>query len=831
METLWQDFRFALRTLRKNLSVTVLAVTSLALAIAGNTAVYSLVNSFLYRPVPYQGVERLELVGERNSDARRGQLTTTSPANYLDFAERQSSFQQMAAYRNGAYSYDSGGEAPEQLAVGEVTPGFFELLGVGAAWGRPFLPEEGVAGRNRVVLLSHDFWTERYGGRGAPAGTSSRWPAGASPRWPASGASPRLLASGETLKLNGEVYDVVGVVEEDFEWVLGPNLELWVPLALDSGAEPRQLRNLFAVARLADGVGRKAAQAEMETLMAQLVEEYPEANRGFAVELLNMREDIPDRRNQIFFRLMQVALLFVLLIACANIANLLLARSWAREREIAIRSSIGASRRRIIFQLFTESMMTAAIAGILGVALGYAGMKLIAGALANQLPSFWIPTLDVRVLGYTLAVTLLGGVLFGLAPVVQTSRFDLSASLKDGSQSSTTGGGRRLASSALVIAEVAFAVAFLAGAAMMINTFKTMQSSDPGFDTDNMLIMRLDLPESRYESDEKKVAGVEQAMERLGALPGVRAVTVSNLAPRTPFLPQAPYEIEGRPVAGDQALPRVSWLSISHGYFEALGLALDRGRAFSAADGLDTTPVAVINQAMAERYWSGESPLGKRLKIQGEWREIVGVAATVRHDIILRSDSASVVYIPWAQQPVGVFGVTLRTEVAPESLSEAVRRELLAFDRNIALTQVRSLNAFVEQFWVGQRVFTVILGGFGILALILAALGTYGVLAYSVAQRTHEIGIRMAIGAGRGTVIRMIVRQGLTLAVLGIILGIPLVLVEIKAISAVFAGLAPVEPSSVVGVGLVLALVTLVASALPARRAASVDPIRALRWE
>ena len=814
METSWQDVRFAFRTLRKNLSVTVLAVASLALAIAGNTAVFSLVNSFLYRPIPYHQVERLEFIGERNSDVLRGQLTTTSAANYLDFAERQSSFQQMAAYRAGAYSYDAGGDRPEQLTVGEVTPGFFDLLGAGAAWGRPFLAEEGVPGRDRVVLLSHDFWTEHYGGRDDLAG--------------------------ETLKLNGEIYDVVGVISEDFEWMLAPNTELWAPLALERGAAPRQRRDIFAVGRLAEGVDSEAAQAEIDTLMAQLVEEYPAANRGYSAELLNLRHDIPDSRNKIFFRLMQAALVFVLLIACANIANLLLARSQAREREIAIRNSIGASRRRIIFQLFTESMLMAAIAGVIGTALGFAGVKLIGNAFASFLPSFWIPTLDLRVLRYTLAVTLAGGVLFGLAPVLQTSRFDLLSSLKDGSAGATTGGKRRLASNALVVVEVAFAVAFLAGATMMINTFKTMQTTDAGFDTSGILTLRADLPDSRYGTGEEQVLGAEQVMERLGALPGVRAATISNQLPRTPFLPQGSFEVEGQPVADEQALPQASWLSTGHGYFQALGIPIQRGRAFSAADDLGAPKVAIINEALAERIRSGgslpgegraEHALGQRLKVQGEWREIVGVAATVNHSVVLRAETTSVIYLPWAQQPEPAFGVVLKAEVDPESLAEPSRKELLAFDRNIALTQVMTLEAFIEQFWVGQQVFTAILGGFGALALVLAALGTYGVLAYSVAQRTHEIGVRMAIGAGRGAVMKMIVRQGLILGVVGIVLGIPLVLLQIKVIQAIFAGLVPVEPASVLGAGLVLALVTLVASALPARRAASVDPIRALRWE
>ncbi|MEE8525867.1 MAG: ABC transporter permease, partial [Thermoanaerobaculia bacterium] len=765
-----------------------------------------LVSGFLYRPIPYQDVDRLMLIGERNSDLLKGQLTTTSPANFLDFRERQSSFQQLAAFEGGVVSYDSGGDRPEQLAAGKVTPGFFELVGVEPVQGRPFLAEEGVRGRDRVVLLSHEFWTERYGGDTDP--------------------------SGETLELNGEHYDVLGVIGEDFEWILAPNTKVWLPLVLEHDSAPRQRRSTFAIGRLADGVSDDGARAEMETLMAQLVDEYPDANRGYEVQLLNLREDVPDSRNRIFFAMIQVALLFVLLIACANVANLLLSRSQAREREIAIRNSIGASRGRIVFQLFTESMIMALIAGAVGIGLGLVGIKLVGNALGGFLPSFWIPTLDLRVLAYSLAVTVFGGVLFGLAPVLQTARFDLLSGLKDGNQGATMGGRRRWASNALVVLELAFAVAFLAGASMMIRTFQTMQTSEAGFDTGNLLVMQVDLPDSRYGSETEQNLGAEQVVTHLGAIPGVRAATVSNLFPRMPFLADETFEIEGQVLAEDQALPQAGWLSAGLDYFQTLGVRLQKGRGFTAADQVGRPPVAVINAAMAERYWSGENPIGKRLTIQGARREIVGVVDTVHHDFLI-SDSGGkpFVYLPWKQSPATTFAVALRTDVEPGTLTESVRRELLAFDRSASVTQVQTLDAFIEQFWVGQNVFTVILGGFGVLALVLAALGTYGVLAYSVARRTHEIGIRMAIGANRGAVLKMIIRQGLLLGVLGLLLGIPLILAQIKIISGIFAGLVPVEPTSVLGVVAVLAVVTLVASALPARRAASVDPIEALRCE
>lgn len=800
---LWQDFRFALRILRKNLGVTVLAVSSLALAIAGNTTVYSLINSFVNRPLPYRQVERLELIGERSSDALAGQIVTTSPANYLDFVQRQKAFTKIAAFQGAVSSLDSASDEPEQLTTGAVTPGFFALLGTVPIWGRSFAREEAVRGGAHVVVLGNAFWHQRFGGR--------------------------VDLSGESLELNGEHYSIIGVLPADFEWLLAANTEIWIPLVLERATAARNRRNLFAIGRLRDGVKETVAQAEMDTLMEQLTQEYPDANRGFTVELLNMRTEIPDARNRLFMTIMQVALLFVLLIACANVANLLLARSQAREREIAVRASLGARRERIVRQLLTESMVTATIAGILGVALGYAGLRLVGNAFAGLLPSFWMPRLDLHVLTYSLGVTLLGGVLFGLAPVLQTGRFDLLPALKDGTQGATSSGRRKLASNLLVVAEIGCALAFLAGSSMMIHTFQTMQTADAGFATTRLLVMRVDLPDVRYDTAEKQVAGVRQITAQLAAAPGVRSLAVSNLSPRTPFVPEEAFEIAGRPAGKDDVLPRASWLSCGPDFFRTLGIQAHSGRLFTDADSLDAPRVVVINQAMAARYWPQQDPIGDFLTFQGERREIIGVVPTVRHDLFVRAEPSRVVYLPWLQRPAGAFGLTLEALSDPSSLAGQARRTLAGIDRSIALTQVQSLDAFVEQFWIGQRVFTALLGGFGLLALVLATIGTYGVLAYSVAQRTHEIGIRMAIGADRAQVMRLIVQRGLLLAGLGIALGIPLVVIQIRLISAVFAGLVPVEPISVFGVGILLAAVTTAASAIPAHRAASIDPMRALR--
>ena len=807
MGTLSQDVRYGLRTLRKNLLVTILATGSLALAVGGNTTVYSLVNSFLNRPLPYIDVSRLVFVSERNSDVQSGVLLPMSPtsaANYLDLSEGQRSFKQMAAYRGAAYSFETGPRV-EQLNVGEVTPGFFALLGAKPDVGRFFLSQESTRGHDRVVVISHDFWAKHYAGRSDLAGT--------------------------TLKLNGEIYDVVGVLDRNFEWLVALDTEVWVPLVLERGSVSRQRRDLIAIARLADGTIQQSAQAEMSTRMAQLTKEFPEANRGYTIELLNMRYDFPDSHVRVSMIMIQVALLFVLLIACANIANLLLSRGQAREREFAIRASLGANRRRIVTQLLTESLLMAMIAGVLGISLGYAGMRVLNYSLAGNLPSLWLPTLDFRVLAYGLVVTLLGGVLFGIAPVLQTSRLNLVAALKDGSRSATSGSRRRSASSILIVGEIALAFAFLAGSSMMVRTFNIMQNTDPGFKTDKILIMQIKLPDSRYKTDEELVDGFRQVTQDLSGLPGVHALMVSNVMPRTAVVPPSPFEIEGQALASEKSQPQVGLMSITAGYFEALGIPLNQGRAFAPTDNLGSPRVAIVNQAMADHYWNGKSPLGQRLTILGEKREIIGVVATVHHGMLSPTQATPLVYISWSQQPTNVAQVALKTDVAPGNLIEPVRRKLLALDPNIVVTKIQPLDTFIKKFWVGQQVFTALLRGFGILALLLAALGTYGVLAYSVAQRTHEIGIRMAIGATRSAVVKMIARQGLMLGLVGIALGTPLIFIEIKAISALFAGAAPIEPSAIGGVAVALILVTLVASFLPSRRAASVDPLQALGRE
>ncbi|MCB1056897.1 MAG: ABC transporter permease [Acidobacteria bacterium] len=802
MDVALMDVRFALRSLRKNLSVTVLVTLSLALAIAGNTIAFSFTNGILCRPMPYQEPEKLYLLGEQPLDRPVQNVAPASMAVFLDWQERQTSFSGLAAFRGGAAALEREGETPEQVAVASVSADFFRLSGVPAQIGRLFADGEDVAGRDKVLVVGHRYWQTHLG------------------------ASSQAL--GSTLDLDGEDYTVVGVLPEDFEF-LDPSIELWRPLVVDRGDLDRQRRDLLVLARLAPGVSDEQARAEMTSLEERIAAEHPDSNRGFGMSLVNLRRDIPDTTNRRLFALLQGALLSVLLIACANIANLMLARGRARERELAIRSSLGAGRGRIVRQLLTESVVMALVGGAAGLALSFAGVQLMASVLANRLPRFFLPVVDQRVLLFTLGVTVLAGLLFGLAPVLQSRRLDLVDALKDGSRGG--GLGRRLLGRGLVVAEIALALVLLGGAGVLIRSFLDLQHRDPGFDTRNLLTFQVRLPASSYPEDADQARGAEALLARLETVPGVRSAAAGDQLPRSPFLAEENFALPGEDLGEGQSSPKTSWLVVSPSYFETVGMALEAGRLFAATDRADGLPVAVINHALAERYWGDEPVVGRQVELRGEVREIVGVVSDVQHGFFLNDGVPPTLYVPLAQHPIRALSFALRTGVEPHALTESVRTAVAEVDPRLALSQVQTLDEWVAQFFVGAQVFSVLLGGFGILALFLAAMGTYGVLAYSVAQRSHELGVRMAIGAQRGDIIRLVTRQGLQLAAVGLLLGIPGVLAVTRLISATMSTFVGIRPVTVVAVAGVLVVSTILASVLPARRAASVDPLEALRFE
>ncbi|MFC1540131.1 ABC transporter permease [Gemmatimonadota bacterium] len=801
MDTLLQDIKFALRTLWRTRLVTIIAIGSLTLAIAGNTTVFSLLNGLMYRPLPYKEPHRLSFIGERPRDLERGQISGVSAANFLDLQERQTSYEALAVFQGVPFAIEQEGGEPEPVIGGAVTCEFFQVLGVDPVFGRNMRAEDCVEEQNRVVIISHRIWAERFS------------------------SDPDSLAS---IKLSGVFYEVIGVLPEDFEFLVA-NLDYWVPFVIDRNEASRLQRGLLVFGRLKPNRTDESAQAEMSAIMARLVEEFPEANRGFEIDVLNVRYDIPNRTNRVLFGMMQGALLFVLLIACANLANLLLARGQVREREIAIRASFGAGRGRILRQLFTESAIMGLCAGSLGLLLSVFGIRLVNNALIAQLPGPYAPVMDTRVLIFALGVTLVGVALIGLVPLIQSNRVDLLSALKDTTSASSASGRRKRLSKLLVVGEICLSLILLGGAGVLIRSFQLMQTNDPGFDTGSFLTFGLNLPESSYTDEPELIVAADQLRERLSGLPGVSGVIVSNIRPRTPFTPQVLFEIDADPSMGEESRPRVSRVHISPGYFEIMGIPLLQGRAIADYDLEETPPVAVINQAMAQRYWENKSPIGERITLLEESHEIVGVVGTVRHGLIVNADFEPTVYLSWAQRPERGLALALKTEVMPGSLSNSVRQEVLAFDSGLAINQLMTADEFMEQFLVGQRLFTAILGGFGLLALLLAALGTYGVLAYTVAQRTHEIGIRMAIGAGRAAIMKMLTYEGLILACIGILIGIPGVFLVTRAISNQISFFVPVQPFAVLVVGLTLVIVILLASLIPAHRAATTDPLKALR--
>lgn len=804
MERTFQNIRFAFRTLRKNWGVTALVIASLSLAIAGNTIVYSLINGLLYRPLPYKEPNRLMLVGERSEQTPAGFVLPASTANFLDWQERQRSFEGLAAFQNLPMGIDQGGESPEPVTAARVSPGFFQLLGETPIHGRTFLDEEADLGRHRVAILDYEYWRDEHGAREDVVGS--------------------------TLKLNGEPYEVVGVTSEDFEF-LAPGIKIWVPMAVDRGGLRRSERSVLVVGRLADGVAQSAAAAEMASLNDQLKEEYPDANRGYVVEMLNLREEIPDARNRLFFKMLQGAMIFVVLIACANIANLLMARSQKREREIAVRTSIGAGRRHIIAQLLTESLVMAAIAGAIGIGFGYLGVGQVRNAFGAALPEIYAPVVDARVLLYTLGVTVFGGLLFGLAPVLQTARMNLVDALKDGSAGSTTGGRKRLASKFLVVGELTLALIFLGGSGILLKAFDTLQNQEAGFQTSHLLTLQVQIPDERFPTDAERVVAVEGMVERLEQVAGVDAVLLSNTLPRNFFVPEDNFVVDAAPPPPDQAPPQVSYLTASPGFFEHLGIQLLEGRLIDESDRNGGAAVAVVNRAVVEKFFDGKSPLGQTFTLVGESRRVIGVVEDVRHVLTVGRDVSPTVYLPWSQLPASAVAVALSTKVSPETLTQPVRRALYDYDPGLAVSQIQSLDAVIDQFWSGQKVISAILQGFGGLALLLAAIGTYGVLAYSVALRRQEIGVRMALGASRREVVLMVMKQGLLLGGIGILLGAPCIYLVKLGLDQVMAGFVPVQMAGMVLSLSVMAVVVLLASFLPAHRAAGLDPIKALRWE
>jgi putative ABC transport system permease protein len=801
---LWQDLRFGARMLLKQPSFTLIAVLTLALGIGANTAIFSIVNAVLLRPFPYKEPERLVILRENISG---GVNSSVSYPNFADWRAQSALCDSIVAVRvNESFNLTGVGE-PERLQGRLVSAEFFSTLGIKPLAGRDFLPEEDRPGATPAAILSYEFWQRRFGAD--------------------------LSIIGRQLSLNDQSFTVVGVAPPNFQF--GMDADVTVPIGLQAerfrarGADPG-VRPV--VARLKPGVSEQQAEAELNMIAARLEQQYPESNKERRVRVTPLHETFVGAVRQPLLILLG-AVGLVLLIACANVANLLLVRSSARQKELAVRVALGASRGAIIRQLLTESVLLAALGAALGVLLAFWGASLIAAQLPEGVPRLDEARVDALVLVFTLAVSLLTGLLFGLAPALQASRPNLSEGLKEGERGSS--GRRHWLRSVLVIGEVALTLTLLVGAGLLIQSFRRVLDVDPGFNPRNLLMMQV----SVNNPDGQQIANFfEQLYQKVRDLPGVKAVAVSNGLPfgvaNRPI-----FFIEGRP--DQENKPSTIRYTVSADYFQTMGIELIKGRVFNAQDTRDSPRVVIIDEALARFALPNEDPLGKRLMMSraGPSYEIVGVVRHVEHDSLDRQAPASAQFytnfnqIPLQGLPNNVrrINVLVRAEVEPLSLASAVRGQIAALNKDQAIFNVRTMEQVVTQSVAPRRFSMMLLTLFAVVALALASLGIYGLMSYAVTQRAREIGVRMALGAQSGAVLRLMIGQGMTLALVGVALGLVASVALTRAMKNLLFGVSATDPATFAAIALLLALVALLACWIPARRATKVDPMIALRSE
>ena len=806
---LGQDLRYGLRMLLRSPAFTVVAVLALALGIGANSAIFSVVNTLLLRPLPYKNPEALMMVWE-DATHMGFPFNTPAPANYIDWRDQNTVFEAMAAMAQKSFNLTGVGE-PERFDGRRVSANLFSLLGVEPQLGRSFLPEEDKPG-SRVVILSHGVWQRRFG------------------------ADPAII--GRALNLNGESYTVVGVMPRyiDMPSFEGWHDQLWVPIAFDSEeAANRGGHYLEVIGRLKPGVTQQQVQAEMDTIAARLEQQYPETNTRTGVRLKSLHDQLVGKIRPALLVLLG-AVGFVLLISCANVANLLLARAAVRQKEIALRLAVGASRSRLTRQFLTESVLLAAIGGAAGLLLSFIGLDVLRTFIPESVSQGQTINMDAKVLLFTGLVSLVTGLVFGLAPAMQASNFNLNETLKEGGRDSGAGTGGNRMRAILVVSEVAVSFLLLIGAGLLINSFLNLRKLDPGYRVENLLTMKVQLPELKYPDTARRVAFFNELLRRVETLPGVESAAVASNLPLTYHGDSMPIGIEGRADPPPDQMPDVIYRTISPGYFGTMGTPIVQGRDFTAQDNADSVRVVIISEKTARHFWPGENPIGKRLKgggsaAQGPWREVIGVVKDVRQNDFIAEPKMQM-YYPYEQViSLAPNALVVRTKVDPLSLATTVRNAIWAIDKDQPVSNIRSMEEIVSTAVARQRFSTMLLGIFAALALVLAAVGIYGVMSYSVAQRTREIGIRMALGAQRSDVLKMTVKQGLRLVGIGVVIGLAAAFVLTRVMASLLFGVSATDPVTFISISVVLILVALLASYIPALRATKIDPMVALRYQ
>ena len=804
MGNLAQDLRFGFRTLSKNPTFTVLAALALALGIGANTAIFTVVNSLLIRPLPFPDPDRLVMVFEEKSITKTDR-NVISPANLRDWASRNRVFERIAGFSGGRFSIAADFE-PEEVPGQLVTHGFFEVLGVQPALGRTFTQAEDRPGTGSVVILSDKLWRQRFA------------------------ADPNIL--NRTITLQGAKATIVGVMPPDFR-VTGRLAELWTPFGLDPARDYRATagRFMLSVARLKPLVTIEQADREISSIAAQLEREHPKFNTGWSTSVVPLKEDtVGQVRLAIYVLLGAVGC--VLLIACANVANLLLARAATRGREIAIRASLGAGRGRVIRQLLTESLLLSCIAGVLGFVFALWGVDILVAASPRDLPMRDQIRPDAVALGFSIALSILTGVLFGLAPAFSATKTDLVEALKQGGRGSAGVGGRRLRQ-ALVAAEVALGLVLLVGAGLLIRSFLRLQSVNPGFDASQVLTMRVQVPGTRYQQPEMRARFFEQALSRVRTIPGVESASAVTFLPMTGLVSGTSYRVDGEPEPAPGQFPVTNVSPVDRDYLKVMRIPLLQGRFFDTRDTGTSPRVYVVNDTLARKHFANGDALGRRIRVaMGDDipGEIIGVVADHRYTSLERAIRPTVYYVH-PQLAFGSMYIVIRSPLSPASLARPAAGAIRSIDPEIPVADIQPMDAVIAESIARSRFVTTLLTVFAVFALALAAIGVYGVMSYNVTQRTQEIGVRMSLGAGRADVLRMLLRQGMTVVMLGLGIGVVLALAVSRWMTTLLYLVRPTDPVTFAVVPVLLVLVALLAILIPARRATRVDPMTALRYE
>jgi len=811
METLIRDIRYAARGLLKQPVFTAIVLLTLGLGIGASTAIFSVVNSVLLRNLPYRQPDRIVAIQELSEKGTRVQVTS---ANFLDWRAQNTVFEHLAAIRVTTSNLALADYA-ERIDIAQTSANFFEVFGVTPTYGRFFIPTDEQAGHEPVVILSDGLWRSRFG------------------------SDPGLV--GKPIKLDGRNYTVIGIAPPRFQYP--DKTEAWLPplklvpeLFPDQDVtQTRGMGYLAAVGLLKPGVSLPQAAAEMETITSRLRQQYPESNNNRFNKVVSLHRHLVGDTDTMLWLLLG-AVTFVLLIACANVANLLLANAASRQKEIAIRTALGASRFRVVRQLFTESALLALAGGAVGLLLSVWGVPLITKLLPREFPRLDEIQIDWRVLGFTLAASVLTGLLFGLAPVFHLTRFGVHDAMKESSHGAGGSVHRSRLRHALIVAEVALSVVLLAGAGLLFRSFLQLQSVNAGFTPEQVLTARLSPSGEKFKTDSDYIKYYENVLARIGALPGVREAGVINTLPLQKG-PTFRFRVEGRAPLPIDKWPPANYRSVSPNYFHVLNIPVLQGRPFTDRDNEQAPTVLLVNQSIAEKYFPGENVVGKRINFgrtdsnqQPIWREIVGVVADV-NNMELKEQPEPEIYFSSLQSPFEAMSIVIRSSVEPGSLAGAVRGAVAEVDKTVPVADIETMDRIVTESVMQPRFNMVLLGLFSAIALVLSAAGIYGVTSYTVTQRTHELGIRLALGAQLGDVLRLILKQGLAVILIGVAIGLAAAFVLTRLLRTLVFGISTNDPLTFIGITLLLSVVALIACYMPARRATKVDPLVALRYE